>query len=121
MILGTGGATAFWDIATLCLIESHSQHLVFGEFSSNFAQAAEEAPYLVSPQIIESEPGTAPAPAPNPLVDAYCLTQNETSTGVAIPIRRPGEAEQLVLVDATSAAGGMAIGIIHQRREIMLS
>lgn len=111
VILGSGGATAFWDIATLCLIESHSQHLVFGEFSSKFAQAAEEAPYLVSPQIIESEPGTAPVSTPNPLVDAYCLTQNETSTGVAIPIRRLSGVGQLVLVDATSAAGGMAIDI----------
>ena len=111
VILGNGGATAFWDIATLCLIESRSQHLVFGEFSAKFAQAASEVPYLVSPEIIESPAGSAPTPAASPQVDTYCLTQNETSTGVAMPILRLGSGGQLVLVDATSAAGGMEIDI----------
>jgi phosphoserine aminotransferase len=111
VVLGNGGATAFWDIATLCLIESRSQHLVFGEFSAKFAQAASEAPYLGSPEIIEAPAGSAPSPAVSLEVDSYCLTQNETSTGVSMPVQRLGSAGQLVLVDATSAAGGMPIDI----------
>ena len=37
VVLGNGGATAFWDIATFCLIRERSQHLSFGEFSAKFA------------------------------------------------------------------------------------
>ena len=43
----------------------------------------------------------------DPEIDAYCLTHNETSTGVAMPLERPDGADGLVLVDATSAAGGL--------------
>ncbi len=111
VVLGNGGATCFWDVATLSLIERRSQHLVFGEFSSKFAQAVYEAPYLDEPEIIESPPGTCPTPIANPSVDTYCLTQNETSTGVAMPVERVGPQEQLVLVDATSAAGGMRVDL----------
>ncbi len=108
--LGNGGSTLFWDLATICLIRERSQHLVFGEFSSKFALAARAAPFLSDPEVIESKAGTHPEPRPNPGVDAYCLTQNETSTGVAMPIRRPSpDPGQLVLVDATSAAGGIGI------------
>lgn len=111
VVLGNGGATYFWDVATLSLIERRSQHLVFGEFSSKFAQAVYEAPYLEEPELIEALAGTCPSPVSNPEVDTYCLTQNETSTGVAMPVRRVGTPGQLVLVDATSAAGGMAIDL----------
>jgi phosphoserine aminotransferase len=107
--LGNGGASAFWDVASLALIERRSQHLVFGEFSSKFAAATTEAPFLSDPEIIESEPGTHPRPRPSSDVDAYCLTQNETSTGVAMPLRRSGEGGQLVLVDATSGAGALPV------------
>jgi phosphoserine aminotransferase len=105
--LGNGGTTAFWDAATFGLIEQRSQHLSFGEFSAKFAACAAAAPHLEAPDVIESAPGTVPEAKATPDVDAYCLTHNETSTGVAAPLRRPEGAEGLVLVDATSAAGGL--------------
>lgn len=110
VVLGNGGSTAFWDIATFGLIEKKSQHLSFGEFSSKFASAAKDAPFLEDPSIIKSEPGTHPVAVAEPGVDAYALTHNETSTGVAMPIKRPaGTDGALVLVDATSAAGGLEV------------
>ncbi len=106
--LGNGGAALFWDMATFGLIERRSQHLTFGQFSASFAAAARAAPFLDDPDVIESAPGTHPLPQPNPAVDAYALTHNETSTGVAMPVVRPA-GDGLVLVDATSAAGGMRV------------
>jgi len=107
IVLGNGGSTVFWDVATFGLVERRSQHLAFGEFSQKFAQAAKAAPHLDDPEVIASEPGTHPLPVANSDVDAYALTHNETSTGVAMPLVRPEGAEGLVLVDATSAAGGL--------------
>ena len=115
VLLGNGGTTTFWDIATLGLIEEQSQHLVFGEFSSKFATAAKAAPHLKDPQVIESAPGTHPEPAADPSVDLYALTHNETSTGVSMAVRRPKGAAPpadgggLVAVDATSGAGGLTV------------
>ena len=110
VVLGNGGSTAFWDIATFGLIENKSQHLVFGEFSSKFAAAAKEAPFLGDPTVIKSEPGSHPVAVAEIGVDVYALTHNETSTGVAMPIKRPaGTDGALVLVDATSAAGGLEV------------
>ncbi len=107
IILGNGGTTCFWDAATFGLIDHRSQHLRFGEFSSKFADAVAAAPFLGEPANLFAEPGTHPLPVADPDVDAYCLTHNETSTGVAMPIERPVGADGLVLVDATSAAGGL--------------
>ena len=110
VILGNGGSTAFWDIATFGLIENRSQHLVFGEFSSKFAACAKEAPFLGEPTVVKSEPGTHPSAIKEDGIDVYALTHNETSTGVAMPIKRPaGTDGALVLVDATSAAGGLHV------------
>ncbi len=110
VVLGNGGSTAFWDIATFGLIEDRSQHLVFGEFSSKFAAAAKEAPFLGEPTVIKSEPGSHPVAVSEAGIDVYALTHNETSTGVAMPILRPaGTDGALVLVDATSAAGGLMV------------
>jgi len=112
VVLGNGGTTCFWDIATFCLIERRSQHLSFGEFSSKFAAAAKAAPHLEDPDVIESPPGTHPEAAARDDVDLYALTHNETSTGVAMEIRRPVGAAttgQLVAVDGTSAAGGLRV------------
>jgi phosphoserine aminotransferase len=108
IVLGNGGTTTFWDVATFGLIRDRSQHLVFGEFSSKFASAASAAPHLGAPEIIEAAPGTAPT-AVSSDVDLYALTHNETSTGVAPPLCRPAgtEANAIVAVDATSAAGGL--------------
>jgi phosphoserine aminotransferase len=110
VVLGNGGSTAFWDIATFGLIEARSQHLVFGEFSSKFAAASKEAPFLGEPTVIKSEPGSHPVAVAEAGIDVYALTHNETSTGVAMPILRPaGTNGALVLVDATSAAGGLMV------------
>jgi len=106
VLLGNGGATLFWDAASFGLIESASQHVVCGEFSSKFATCVAKAPHLNDPDVIEGEPGTAPNLVANPLVDAYCYPHNETSTGVSFPVVRP-DADGLVLVDATSGAGGL--------------
>ena len=113
VVLGNGGSTAFWDIATHGLIENKSQHLTFGEFSSKFAKAAKLAPWLAEPTIISSEPGTHPQPEAEAGVDVYAFTHNETSTGVAMPIARVDGADSgsLVLVDATSGAGGLPVDI----------
>ena len=108
VVLGNGGSTVFWDVATFGLVEQRSQHLVFGEFSQKFADAAAAAPHLGQPMVVSSEPGTHPA-AIAADVDTYCLTHNETSTGVAMQLTRPaGIGDALVIVDATSAAGGLA-------------
>ncbi|MGW1158746.1 phosphoserine transaminase [Streptomyces sp. NPDC002519] len=113
VILGNGGSTAFWDIATHGLIENKSQHLSFGEFSSKFAKAAKLAPWLAEPTIISSAPGTHPEAGAEEGVDVYAFTHNETSTGVAMPIQRVAGADSgsLVLVDATSGAGGLPVDI----------
>jgi phosphoserine aminotransferase len=109
ILLGNGGSTVFWDIATFGLIQDRSLHASFGEFSSKFAAASASAPFLGDPVVVTSDPGTHPEVSADPDVDVYALTHNETSTGVAMPLRRPAGAtdDQLVLVDATSAAGGL--------------
>jgi phosphoserine aminotransferase len=113
VVLGNGGTTAFWDIATLNLVRSRAQHLVFGEFSSKFAAATRAAPFLGAPTVIDSPPGTHPVPQAETGIDVYALTHNETSTGVAMPIRRVAGADTgaLVLVDATSGAGGLPVDV----------
>jgi phosphoserine aminotransferase len=107
--LGNGGSTLFWDLAIFSLIQRRSQHLVFGEFSAKFAAAAVAAPHLDRPQTISSPVGSHPEARPDPTVDLYALTHNETSTGVAMPVRRPAGASGLVCVDATSGAGGLPV------------
>jgi phosphoserine aminotransferase len=116
--LGNGGATAFWDAAAFGLIERRSLHLTYGEFSSKFAQVADEAPFLEDPIRIEAQPGDAPDPAmAGPVgseagVDAVAWAHNETSTGVMVPVSRPSEAPAaLVLIDATSGAGGLPVDV----------
>jgi len=106
VLLGNGGATAFWDAAALGLIERKSQHLSFGVFSAKFAAVVAGAPHLEPPDVIVAEHGTHPLPVASADVDTYALTHNETTTGVCMEIRRP-DAAGLVVVDATSAAGAM--------------
>jgi len=111
VVLGNGGTSAFWDAAAYGLIRNHAQHLSFGEFSARFAAITGRVPWLDPPTVVESAPGTHPAPQPEPGADTYALTHNETSTGVAMPVRRvPGaDPGSLILVDATSAAGGLPV------------
>jgi phosphoserine aminotransferase len=113
VIMGNGGTTAFWDAAALGLVRERSQHLTFGEFSAKFATVTRKAPFLADPQIIATDPGDAPDPVAATDVDAYAWAHNETSTGVAVPVIRPTGATdgQLVLIDATSGAGGLPVDI----------
>src|SRR5215831_14545208 len=95
VVLGNGGTTAF------------------GEVSSKFAQVTRTAPWLEEPAVIESPAGSHPQPRAESGVDTYALTHNETSTGVAMPIHRvPGaDSGALVIVDATSGAGGLPVDV----------
>ncbi len=113
VVLGNGGTTAFWDVAVLGLIRERSQHLAFGEFSQKFAKAAQGAPFLAEPTVVTAEPGSRPLPAAEDGVDAYAWPHNETSTGVMTDVRRvPGaDDDALVLVDATSGAGGLPVDV----------
>ncbi len=111
VVLGNGGATAFWDIATFGLIREKSQHLTFGEFSAKFARAAAEAPFLADPTVIASEPGSLPVSTAEEGVDAYAWAHNETSTAVMAPVQRVTDDDSLVLVDATSGAGGLPVDL----------
>ena len=119
VVLGNGGATAFWDIAAYGVVSGRSLHLSFGEFSSKFAKVIAGAPWLADPVLIESAPGTHPRPRAEAGVDTYALTHNETSTGVAMPIRRvPGaDPGALVVVDATSGAGGLTNSVDIRRTD----
>ena len=113
VVLGNGGTTAFWEIAAFGLVRQKSQHLAFGEFSAKFGKVTEAAPWLDTPTVISADPGTHPEPLAEPGVDTYALTHNETTTGVAMGVRRvPGaDPGALVIVDATSAAGGLPVRV----------
>src|SRR3954451_4688898 len=110
--LGNGGTTAFWDAAAACLVRERPLHLAYGEFSSKFARATAAAPFLADPILIEADPGDAPTPAADPDADVIAWAHNETSTGVMLDVRRPeGADDALVLVDATSGAGGLPVDV----------
>jgi phosphoserine aminotransferase len=111
VVLGNGGTTAFWEVAAFGLIRQQAQHLSFGEFSSKFAAVTTAAPWLDEPTVIHAAPGSHPEPSAETGADAYALTHNETSTGVAMPIRRVrgADSDALMLVDATSGAGGLPV------------
>jgi phosphoserine aminotransferase len=113
VVLGNGGTTAFWEVATFSLIREKAQFATFGEFGAKFAKAVKDAPFLAEPTILKTDPGSAPALRPENGVDAYCTPQNETSTGVAIPVKRVtgAGAGALMLHDATSGAGGLDVDI----------
>ena len=110
VILGNGGSTAFWDAAAFGLIDKRSLHLAFGEFSAKFASAVAANPFVGDPIIVKADPGSAPEPQSDPSVDVVAWAHNETSTGVAVPIQRPA-GDALVVIDATSAAGGLPVDI----------
>ncbi len=113
VVLGNGGSTAFWDIAAFGLVRDRAQHLSFGEFSSKFAKVTDNAPFLGDSTIIKAEPGTLAEPRAEQGVDVYAWPHNETSTGVMAPVRRVEGADDdaLVLIDATSGAGGLPVDI----------
>lgn len=110
VLLGNGGSTLFWDAAVFSLIETRSQHCVFGEFGGKFAQAAADAPHLADPSVLEAPGGSLALPKAEEGIDVYAWPHNETSTGVAAPVTRPaGSGDALVVVDGTSAAGGIEL------------
>jgi phosphoserine aminotransferase len=111
VVLGNGGATTFWDAAAFSLISERVQHGAFGEFGAKFAAVTQRAPFLAQPTVRTAEPGSLALPEAEPGVDVYAWPQNETSTGVVAPVRRVRGADEgaLVLVDATSAAGGVEV------------
>lgn len=110
IVLSLGGATAFWDAATFGLIRSRSAHLTYGEFSSKFAKASAQAPWLEEPEVIKAEPGSAPAVSSLDGVEADLVgwAHNETSTGAMVAVTRP-QTDALVAIDATSGAGGLPV------------
>jgi phosphoserine aminotransferase len=108
--LGNGGTTAFWDAATAGLVRRRALALTYGEFSGKFAKATAGAPFLEDPIVVSAEPGDAPVPKGDPDVDVIGWAHNETSTGVMVPVERPADAgDALVLIDATSGAGGLPL------------
>jgi phosphoserine aminotransferase len=117
VVLGNGGSTLFWDVAAFGLVRERVEHAVFGEFSAKFAAVTAGAPFLVEPRVVEAAPGSMALPVADDDVDAVAFPHNETSTGVMAPVQpvagaRPGsDGGPLVLVDATSAAGGIAVDV----------
>jgi phosphoserine aminotransferase len=112
VVLGNGGATAFWDAACCWLVRTRALHLTYGEFSSKFAKATAAAPFLADPILVEAEPGSAPQPVADPAADALAWAHNETSTGVMVEVVRPAESDgSLVLIDGTSGAGGLPVDL----------
>jgi phosphoserine aminotransferase len=113
VVVGNGGSTAFWEVAVFSLLRDKGQFLTFGEFGSKFAKAAKDAPFVGEPQIIKSEPGSAPVFTPADGIDFYATPHNETSTGVAVELSRPAgiDDDALFVVDATSGAGGLSVDI----------
>ena len=117
VVLGNGGSTQFWDVATLCLVRERAQHLVFGEFSAKFATATSAAPFLAPSRVIQAPPGSLAHPVADPEVDVHAWPHNETSTGVMAPVTPVGGAVPsadggpLVVIDATSGAGGLPVDV----------
>jgi phosphoserine aminotransferase len=112
IVLGNGGTTAFWDAAACCLVKERALHLAYGEFSSKFAACTRGAPFLSDPIVSEAAPGDAPEPVADPQADVIAWAHNETSTGVMVPVGRPaGAGDALVLIDATSGAGGLPVDV----------
>jgi phosphoserine aminotransferase len=113
VVLGNGGANAFWDAACVGLVRERAQLCAYGEFSATFAGVVAAAPFLAVPSVREAPPGSRALPAAEDGVDVYAFPHNETSTGVMAPVRRvegAGE-DALVLVDATSGAGGLPVDV----------
>ncbi len=108
VVLGNGGTTVLWDGLATGMIRQLSLHLTYGEFSSKFAKVAAGAPFLEEPVVVTAEPGDAPGPTSDESCDVVAWAHNETSTGVLVGVERPG-GDALVLVDATSGAGGLPL------------
>ena len=113
VVLGNGGSTAFWDAAAFGLVRERALHLTYGEFSAKFAESTKGAPFLADPVVVKADVGSAPQPVTDPSCDVLAWAHNETSTGVMVPVVRPEGAtpDQLVVIDATSGAGGLPVDV----------
>jgi phosphoserine aminotransferase len=112
VMLGNGGSTAFWDAAACGLVRRRALHVVYGEFTQKFASVTRGAPFLYDPIVVSADPGSASAPVADPDADVIAWAHNETSTGVMVDVRRPADADHaLVLIDATSGAGGLPVDV----------
>src|SRR3954452_5790141 len=111
VVLGNGGTTAFWDALAFGIIRERALHLAYGEFSAKFAKVTKGASFLADPIVVEAEPGDAPEPTSDPGADVIAWAHNETSTGVMVPVTRPAGTDALVLIDATSGAGGLPVDV----------
>jgi phosphoserine aminotransferase len=112
VVLGNGGTTAFWEAAAVWLVRERALHLTYGEFSGKFAKTTAAAPFLGDPILVEAEPGDAPEPRSDPAADVIAWAHNETSTGVSVDVARPEDSgDSLVLIDATSGAGGLPVDV----------
>jgi phosphoserine aminotransferase len=110
VVLGNGGASAFWDAAAFGIVEQRALHLAYGEFSSKFASVTAGAPFLADSIVIDAPAGSAPEVTSSPDADVIAWAHNETSTGVMLGVQRPADsAHALVVIDATSGAGGLAL------------
>jgi phosphoserine aminotransferase len=112
VVLGNGGSTAFWDAAAFGLVRRRALHLVYGEFTQKFAAVTAAAPFLADPILVSAPPGAAPTQTSDPDADIIAWAHNETSTGAMVDVIRPADSEQaLVVIDATSAAGGLPVDL----------
>ncbi|GGK98494.1 phosphoserine transaminase [Mangrovihabitans endophyticus] len=113
VVLSNGGTSAFWDAAAFGLIRDKAQFAEFGEFGAKFAKAATDAPFLADPTVHRAPGGQAAHLRAEPGVDVYASVQNETSTGVSVPVRRVAGADEgaLLLTDATSGGGSLDVDL----------
>ncbi|MGA8115029.1 MAG: phosphoserine transaminase [Actinocatenispora sp.] len=113
VVLGNGGTTAFWEVATFGLVRERAQLASFGEFGQKLVDSVTAAPFLADPVVRRAPAGEAADLVAEDGVDTYATPQNETSTGAAVPVRRVGSGggDALMLHDATSAAGGLPVDL----------
>jgi phosphoserine aminotransferase len=113
VIISNGGTSAFWETAVFGLIRDKAQFAEFGEFGAKFAKAAKDAPFLADPTVHKAPGGSAAYLTAEAGVDAYASVHNETSTGVAVPVKRVAGADPgaLLLTDATSGGGSLEVDL----------
>jgi len=113
VILSNGGTSAFWEVAAFGLVRDKAQFAEFGEFGAKFAKAVSDAPFLAAPTVHKVPGGQAAYLTAEPGVDTYASVQNETSTGVAVPVKRVAGADEgaLLLTDATSGGGSIDVDL----------
>ena len=113
VILSNGGTSAFWDTATFGLVRDKAQFAEFGEFGAKFVKAVTDAPFLAEPTVHRAPGGQAAYLSAEAGVDLYASVHNETSTGVAVPVRRVegADPDALLLTDATSGGGSLDVDL----------